>query len=339
MHSRRLLTFVLMTLTLLLCSVGVMYPHEAHALSLLEEEEMTFKLGAFARTRLGATSTDGATLEPGADVIMARLIANADFKGLGHALIIVETIKQPSVFDAFIDINLGSPVGLTLGLMRMPLSREMLINIPVISVYDRAWLSSTLAPRRRTGALLHGAWTFGGVTILSQFGAFNPTSATRAGEDGLLLLGAIDLTHTSHFNLHIAGMTHTLEPNASTLPPEVVYPRGQQLDVALFYNGDHLRVLAEALLVKPEDGDVADLPLGLHAFVAYRFTPSTHRFAYEPALSGDYVVLPDGSDMERVTANMHWLLRGRNVQASMGYGWESREVTTHRLLTELQVMF
>ncbi len=312
----------------------------AHAYSLLSEEERQLDLGIFARTRFGATSTDGGSLEPGADVIQAWIRGKASFKDLGHAVLNVETRNQPGVFDAFINIDLGSPVGVAVGLMRVPLSREMLINIPLIPTYDRTWLSGTFAPRRRVGALLHGNFKLSSLTIKPRLGAYNPGGGTRAAEEGLLLVGGVDIAHTSRISMHIAAMTHVLEPDLSAIPEELrpVYPPGEQLDLALFYDGEHLRLLAEGLLVKPE-GSREELPFGVHAFAAYKFTPEGHRFAYEPAITGDYVKINDDLTIERVTANFNWLLVGRNLQLTFAYGWESREVTTHRLLSEFQVLF
>lgn len=250
----------------------------------------------------------------------------------------MESVTAPAVLDAFVDINMGSPVGLTVGKLRMPLSRELLINLPVLPIYDRTLLSNVLAPRRRVGAMAHGTVELSSLTFLMQFGAFNPTNTLQAGQDGLLMVGSLDITHKTGLNFHVAAMSHVLEPDAVDVPMGVTYPAGQQLDVALFYDSDHLRVLAEGLLVKPEvSGD--ELPYGLHGFAAYKFSPEGQRFAYEPALSVDVINQPGGEDIQRMTANMNWLLHGRNLQASLGYGLESRAALSHKMLLGLQSGF
>jgi len=109
-----------------------------------------------------------------------------------------------------------------------------------------------------------------------------------AREDGMCLVGGVDVTYHTGLNVHLAALAHVLQPEAAMSPNGVAYLTGRQLDAAVFYDGKHLRVLAEGLVAK-KDHVTSVRPWALHSFVTYKLIPTLHQFAYEAALSTDDV--------------------------------------------------
>lgn len=304
-------------------------------------ESYKLELGGFARTRVATEFSSHHAGTPSASLVMGRVMGRASYEELGQVEIELNVLGQPPLLDLFTDINLGSPFGLRVGLFKVPLSRELLLPIVSLPIYERTWLSQRLGLRRRVGAMAHGELQGDRLQVKVRSGVFNPQNQLQERFDqGVLLVNSVDLTWTPiHTALHLAYMDHMFKPT-SLLDDQgefVSFVKDRQVDLALYTEHAHLRALVEGLVSLDPD-EAGHYSHALHGLLAYRLDQATTGYGFEPAVSVDYVDLDDGSHM-RMTSNMHWLIRGRALQASLGYSFEpewSQQPAAHYMLMELQ---
>lgn len=314
----------------------------AETLEHKNSDKYTLELGGFARTRLAMELSDAHTdPTPSASIVMARLLGRAKYNDLGTVKVELNLLAQQPILDLYTDINLGSPVGVQLGIFKVPLSKELLLPITSLPIYDRTLLSLDLGVRRRVGANAYAKLENEELKLKIQSGLFDPkNNFNERFDQGLLSVTSADLTFKRiNTDIHLAYMDHILKPDI-TLDADgnvITYPKDQQIDIALYTEQKHLRALLEGLASLETTNN--HISYAIHSFVAYRFDQESTGYSYEPAVSVDYLDLDDGEHM-RMTGNMHWLILERKLQASLGYGYEpelgAQQHASHYMLMELQ---
>lgn len=314
--------------------------------------ETTLSFAGLARARLATQHTTAQGLEtPQTTLVMARLRARATHHGAGLVNIELDMLAPTPLLDLYSEVDLGSPVSVRVGLFKVPLSREMLLPIVSHPVYERSLINLNLGVRRRAGATIAATFALGELRGELQTGVFNPTmNFNKMLHDGVLWVSALNLKFAPlHTDLHIAYMDHVFEP-AQTFDMATMmflYPRGQQLDVALYHEHGRWRALAEGLIAFDDRQPDTDTPVyALHGLVAYQLGSMVGGDSVgqgiEPAMSMDYLSLEDGDHL-RVTGNLHWLIVSRKLMASAGYGFEPelgmQQPSRHLALMQLQGSF
>lgn len=134
---------------------------------LVKHEEISLLL----RTRVLAsvqevqdTRADGFELRQLRAIVSGRL---GDFSYFSQ----VEAIQTPALVDAMVRYQPLDAIGLSVGRMKMPYSREYLITRPDLTFIDRSEIVLATAPTRSTGAQLQGGFLDGRLGYL--VGAFN----------------------------------------------------------------------------------------------------------------------------------------------------------------------
>lgn len=316
----------------------------AIAATLADDDEVILGVSGFARARIsGQTPSDGEG-QPiiGGTLVMARLMGKARVKNLGDMEVELDATHADSpLLDLFVDVNMGSPINLRLGQFKIPFSRELLLPIKELPIYDRTLITRSLGARRRAGALLTYKQTVGKVELELGAGGFNVNAGSEPGRDGLLAVAAANARLDMGLELHVAYMDHVLDPGPDEVTGDDPFMHDGLIDAAIYYEQHNVRVLTEAIIATQTHNDGP--AFGFHGLIAYQIDrPKEHR-AIEPALSVDYTDLRDGRINARATANLHWLLQGRNLQASIGYAIAieetTRRSTSHLALFELQGAF
>lgn len=338
MHRTHLPLLALLILLFTLTSTS------ATAHTLADDDEMILGVSGFARARVsGQTPADGDEKPTiGGTLVMARLMGKAQFKNLGDMEVELEATRTGSpLLDLFVDLNMGSPVNLRLGQFKVPFSRELLLSIKELPIYDRTTITRSLGVRRRAGALLTYKQSLGTVALELGAGAFNVAAGSAPGQDGILTVAAANARLAMGLEFHVAYMDHVFDPGPDEMTGDDPFAHDGLIDAAIYYDKHNVRALAEAILATQTATD--EPALGLHGLVAYKIDLAAEHQAIEPALSIDYTDLRAGQTNTRATANLHWLLQGRNLQASVGYAVEIEETTqrstSHLALFELQGAF
>lgn len=301
----------------------VMFGSPAMAATLKKDDTAQVDVGGFGRVRLLGQRT-GSSSSTDIAMVMARLRGQVKYKSLGRMKLELESARQAGVLDLFVEV--GQDTGLRAGRFKVPLSRELLMSIASLPIYDRTLITRQLGLRRRTGMMLYHKRTLGAFKLIGNLGAFDAQTSPTLPDDRMLLIGSVDAISPIGLELHMAYMHRVLDAGPRWVLPEGTLDFDRWFDAALYFEHRGLRILAEGLLAHESRWFY-----GAHGLLAYRWLEH-----YELAGSVDWIERE--ARQTRWTANAHWLLRGRLLQVSFGYALitQSNQVNNHLGLLELQ---
>ena len=122
--------------------------------SLVKHEEISLTL----RTRVLASVQElRDTRDDGFELRQLRATVSGQLGDLSY-FSQVEAAQAPALVDAYVTYLPVAALGLSVGRMKMPFSREFLISRPDLTFIDRAEIVLAAAPTRSTGAMLLGGF-------------------------------------------------------------------------------------------------------------------------------------------------------------------------------------
>lgn len=312
----------------LTCAFLALTSTPARAAQLTENDEVSIQASGLARVRAVMTPRGD---EPGSfrtDLVTASLMGRATYRGVGVVEVELNGTNQGSpLLDLFIDVHMRTPILLRAGFFRTPFSRELLLPLSKLPVHDRTQLSTVFGARRAPGVAAQYT------TALHQTVTLNVGSGVygeRADPTQLSLISHVDLRLADTFDVHIAHMKAISGSREER--PEL----DEQLDVALYYERDGLRMLLEAAVALQSTRGGDPYPYGVHGLVAYQLDLTGRQVAIEPALGIDIVHAGEES-MSRASGLISALLDDHNLK--VGLGFSAGEASERALLTTFQGRF
>lgn len=260
--------------TLAVCATS----NTAFAYNLVDDEEMTLKLGGLFRGGYQASSVD-ADFAQGPYIQTARLSGGFDYKGIGGAFVQLDGQDAVvRVLDAYAELRPVEQIAVRAGIYRLPTTADFLVGIPVIPFANRSMLVGMTYPRM-LGTELLSTFSSDTLSVNARLGFFQANAAERdllPDGEGTFFSARVGLEFDFGLGFHLAYLGLVFGDNAPVptaddpmiLVRPVTYP--EVFDAAITYRKDGLDLALEGLLAPDvPDGQSSSYAAYFHG--AYRF--------------------------------------------------------------------